>query len=584
MRAGATVFLFAINLGVYGARAGAELPETAVGRVGDQVISASGLVQHILEVHGDTPLRYLLEYGESQEIRRTAVRMICYPEIAEVSGAVLEAADPALAVTLRTVRARLLIDEFIRSQAPVLTDAALRELYEEETELGRIGERIGLRHMFWQVAESEPEASWQVAEASAAKARERVLAGALFQEVAREVMPVEDHMTHLPGEVTYPNPARFNPDLKKVCLAMEPGAVSPPVRSRHGVHLLQLVEYKPESRSTFEETKDLLRRHLTSRNYRATRETLRTRAAESIPVRPLPGLNAGAAAQVFAPALAVGSREYSLADLRAAQTSAGYPVVLEEEAGGVAMPDLYAEGILWLQLLELAEASSVEGAPRFQSRWRSHRSDLIGHNWLEQKAAASLADPGETVLLEWYNAPENRRKFQLPTLRSGWELILDWGAGLDAPHPEVYRARTETHALALRIKDEIEQGLPFEEAVARYSTRENNRATGGRLALLDLHRNSRFDNVAASLQEGEVSDPVGIGHSWALYKVDKVFPGERAPFAEARDDVLRDWRAQQVVQARNRYLDAMARNRGFEFADDDEMLKRLEDAAQTFFQ
>ncbi|GIW73038.1 MAG: hypothetical protein KatS3mg102_2580 [Planctomycetota bacterium] len=129
----------------------------------------------------------------------------------------------------------------------------LRREYE-----ARYGERRRARHILYAVrvppgAEAARRAElWEAARRKAERAVERLRAGEDFAALARRES--EDPATaHRGGEL----PAFARPDMVEefaaVAFSLEPGAISEPVRSQYGWHVIQVLEIIPPARPCTEE-------------------------------------------------------------------------------------------------------------------------------------------------------------------------------------------------------------------------------------------------------------------------------------------------------------------------------------------
>ena len=87
--------------------------------------------------------------------------------------------------------------------------------------------------------------------------RRRVQAGqARFEDLAREYS--QDGSAKEGGDLGWAGPGQFVPEFEEALNQLEPGQISPPVVSRFGVHLIQLVERR-QATLTPREQRDMLR-------------------------------------------------------------------------------------------------------------------------------------------------------------------------------------------------------------------------------------------------------------------------------------------------------------------------------------
>lgn len=86
--------------------------------------------------------------------------------------------------------------------------------------------------------------------------RQRIEGGASFEALARQYS--EDGSAQMGGDLGWAGPGRYVPEFEQALNALQPGQVSPPVVSRFGVHLIQLVERR-QATLTAREQREMLR-------------------------------------------------------------------------------------------------------------------------------------------------------------------------------------------------------------------------------------------------------------------------------------------------------------------------------------
>jgi peptidyl-prolyl cis-trans isomerase C len=93
------------------------------------------------------------------------------------------------------------------------------------------------------------------------------------------------------------------------------------------------------------------------------------------------------------------------------------------------------------------------------------------------------------------------------------------------------------------IKEEIDNGLDFSDAAAKYSSCPSSKK-GGRLGEFGKGQMvPEFEEVAFNMEEGEISDPVKSQFGYHIIQLDKKVPAEQKSFNEVKDQVK-----QQLVQ------------------------------------
>ena len=100
--------------------------------------------------------------------------------------------------------------------------------------------------------------------------RKQIVGGqASFAQLARQYS--EDGSGPRGGDLGWTAPGQFVPEFEKALNALQPGEISPPVVTRFGVHLIQLIERK-EVQLTDQQKKEAARQVLRERKFESTYE------------------------------------------------------------------------------------------------------------------------------------------------------------------------------------------------------------------------------------------------------------------------------------------------------------------------
>lgn len=126
-----------------------------------------------------------------------------------------------------------------------------------------------------------PTAQMDEREAAArlAELRNRVMQGnASFEALARQYS--QDGSAAQGGDLGWAGPGRYVPEFEQVLDRLQPGEISPPVVSRFGVHLIQLVERRQAAlspREQREQLRDVVKAQKTEKDYDTWLQELRGR-------------------------------------------------------------------------------------------------------------------------------------------------------------------------------------------------------------------------------------------------------------------------------------------------------------------
>lgn len=157
--------------------------------------------------------------------------------------------------------------------------------YEAKAWRYKTPKRVRAQHILVKVEEDAPEAEANAAEEKILAARKEIEGGADFGEVAKRVS--EDQGTkEKGGDLGLFGPGSMVKPFEDAAMAMEPGAVSDPVRSRFGYHLIKVNEVVPASEKTLAEVevelaKELLVGEAAKKEARQRAEQILAKARES---------------------------------------------------------------------------------------------------------------------------------------------------------------------------------------------------------------------------------------------------------------------------------------------------------------
>ena len=153
------------------------------------------------------------------------------------------------------------ISSAVRSRVSVSDDETIK-LFEKRYRNAGPGLQVRVRHILlpW-----PPEASQEQREevhARAQELRDMAIETHDFASVARQYSAAPSSVD---GGLTLFREGDVAPELGPYAFGMDPGEVSPPILTRHGVNLLQVVERFDPSHILFEDIRETLRRELFER-------------------------------------------------------------------------------------------------------------------------------------------------------------------------------------------------------------------------------------------------------------------------------------------------------------------------------
>jgi peptidyl-prolyl cis-trans isomerase C len=151
---------------------------------------------------------------------------------------------------------RSLIEKQISPTIQV-SDDEVRAFYEGNPELFDAKEQVHARHIVFSASLEADAQTVAEARAKAEDARRRVLAGEDFAELARELS--EGPTAPEGGDLGFFVRGQTAPAFEAAAFALEPGGISPVVRSPFGLHVIKVEEKRPARRLPLDEVSENVR-------------------------------------------------------------------------------------------------------------------------------------------------------------------------------------------------------------------------------------------------------------------------------------------------------------------------------------
>jgi peptidyl-prolyl cis-trans isomerase D len=136
-----------------------------------------------------------------------------------------------------------------------VTEQEAKEYYDSHPGEFTIPEKISARHILLKVPKDADEASLEKTKQKMIEIRERIVKGADFAEVAKEVS--EDEATkEKGGSLGLFSRGALSEPLEEAAFNLEEGKVSQPVKTSLGYHIVMVDETRPEEKLSFDKVKD----------------------------------------------------------------------------------------------------------------------------------------------------------------------------------------------------------------------------------------------------------------------------------------------------------------------------------------
>jgi len=247
--------------------------DTVIATVNGAAVTLGDLIA----VRGDLPAQYqqLPDQALYDGIRQQLTDQTLLKQAAEAAG--LDA-DPQVARAVAIQRQGLLAEFYMRREVEArITDDALRAAYDARVTAAAPIPEVRASHIL--VAEEE----------KARDLRAQIDAGADFADLAIE--HGTDGTKTQGGDLGYFTREMMVPEFSDAAFAMEVGAVSQPVKSQFGWHLIKLTDKRDQPRPTFEDSRAELEQALGSEIVQQVMTELRDGATVETP-EDRPGLGA----------------------------------------------------------------------------------------------------------------------------------------------------------------------------------------------------------------------------------------------------------------------------------------------------
>ncbi|GEM_PF-3168061 len=140
-------------------------------------------------------------------------------------------------------------------------ESEARRYYEKFPDVFEEEATVHVFHFLRSIAKDAPEDQRERERRTAVEARERILAGESFADVARELST--DTSALKGGDIgVVMESLQFDPELKSVIFGLAEGELSEVIESPQGYHLFKATEVKPRRKRSFEEAKEEIMQRL----------------------------------------------------------------------------------------------------------------------------------------------------------------------------------------------------------------------------------------------------------------------------------------------------------------------------------
>ena len=138
-----------------------------------------------------------------------------------------------------------------------VSDEEVKAFYDENSQLFDAEEQVHARHIIFNATLQADAQTVAEARAKAEEARQRALAGEDFAELARELS--EGPSAPNGGDLGFFTRGQTAPAFSAAAFALDPGGISPVVRTPFGLHVIKVEEKRPAGRLPLDEVFDHVR-------------------------------------------------------------------------------------------------------------------------------------------------------------------------------------------------------------------------------------------------------------------------------------------------------------------------------------
>lgn len=146
---------------------------------------------------------------------------------------------------------------------------------------------------------------------------------------------------------------------------------------------------------------------------------------------------------------------------------------------------------------------------------------------------------------------DNRELFVEPERRRVKHILIGIGENGNG------RSEVQAKAEALKIIEQLNSGVSFEELVRTRSDDPGSKNNGGEYIVARNQGYAReFEDAVFSLRPGEITRvPVRTVYGYHIIKLEEIIPARVHPFDEVKDSILKELNDQAYRESFNRYLE-----------------------------
>lgn len=490
----------------------------------------------------EVPDSYPLEDGGLALARRDIARERLLAESAR-AGRLHEDPETAAALEAQRLRvAREMADRWLRNAASV-SDEEVRQRYEEEKDRYVRPAEARFQFLFVRVEGPDDE---EAARQRIDVLRQRALEGEPFHQlvIEQEGLDPEEHGEE---QVTLRGrPGQYSEVIDEAIFSLPAGKISEPLRSRHGWHVVHVLDRREEEVIPFEQREVTIRARLLSEKRTELRQDKEVELLEKFPLEWTGLPDAPEDAEGEQAAAVAPPEDHVLATLGDTEFTAGEAAprlgTTPEEAGEEDWRNAVEVLALPHRLLAWAEEEGWTAEPFFRERLSHRRNQVLALAYRDHLLAG--IEVRDEEIDAYYE--QNQGSLMAPAEYEVRELFHTAPTGEEIPNrADLYLARERIQDRMERIRERLAAGENLEqlsedmpEEMAGLLVTERGWAPQG-------PRGRLLDTAVADLEPGEYSSVVESRRGFHVFLLEDHRPPRPMTREEAADRIERLIRAER---------------------------------------
>jgi parvulin-like peptidyl-prolyl isomerase len=332
-----------------------------------------------------------------------------------------------------------------------------------------------------------------------------------------------------------------NPALEDAAFGLEMvGQFVGPIRAGNGFHFVKLTGIREEQSVPYRNARQLLRDEIISDKVAENLAKLVEHGLETMDVERNFELLNDPDADDSATLFRVEDFRYSLGRFRRAVMLQGLDRRSEQEE--------FLKRLLRNAIVYQTAVEAGYGRLDVEKSFEALINQRLGDIYLENEIDNRVQIPERELLARYEKEKDALRS---PTrLHPHWILIrADVPQDAMRYQQEIAMRKAQQYANNLYYDLLLRNGEPFSDLAKKYSDHQPTKASGGDLGLYEGGTmGHRFDQVAFSMAEGEISHPVELRNGYCLIWLRQRFPSHPLSFDEARADLYRRMQEERISE------------------------------------